>query len=608
MAKITMKAFLESGVHFGHQTRRWDPRMKEFIFTERNGIHIVDLQKTMSKLNEAADALGAIIRDGGTVLFVGTKKQAQTSVKRAAEECGMYYAANRWLGGTLTNFQTVKQAIDRLHRLEKMEVDGTFEMIGKREQLELKREKEKLEKNIGGIKNMKRQPNAIIVFDPKREAIAVAEARKLGIPVFAIVDTNCNPNVIDYVVPGNDDAIRAIKLFADFFKQVIIEAADEVGRVLDFEQEQDSDGSFYSAGFDNYDEKKKATTSEVKATSAKADKPVKEDKPAVVKEEKVASATADKPAVIKEEKVASATADKPAEIKEEKSSTDSNISAKDVKALRDKTSAGMMDCKKALTDSNGDMEKAMLLLREKGLADASKRSDRVTKEGTISIASSDSGVTVVEVNSETDFVSRNDIFRDFALEIAEFTLNSEKEIKVQADFSDELAEKMKQVISTVGENITASRFAKVAKTGSNFVAEYMHPDHQLGVLVEFELGDLATIEKDEFKAYAKDVAMQVASMNPVALDRSGVSEKVIEEQRAILTKKSLDSGKPANIVEKMLEGQMQKFFKDITLVDQSFVKDNKMSITDLTNSVAKAIGTDLKIVSFLRFRVGEEVE
>jgi len=599
-----MKAFLESGVHFGHQTRRWDPRMKEYIFTERNGIHIVDLQKTMIKLNEAADALGGIIRDGGTVLFVGTKKQAQTSVKRAAEECGMYYAANRWLGGTLTNFKTVKQAIDRLHRLEKMEIDGTFSLIGKREQLELKREKDKLEKNIGGIKNMKRQPNAIIVFDPKREAIAVAEARKLGIPVFAVVDTNCNPNVIDYVIPGNDDAIRAIKLFADFFKQVIIEAADEVGRVLDFEQDGNASGDFYSAGFDNYEAKKKSdesgSTRDSKPASAKEEKApvVKKEKPAPVKEE-APVVKKEKPAPVKEEVPAA---------KEEKASAGSKISAKDVKALRDKTSAGMMDCKKALTDCNGDMEKAILILREKGLADASKRSDRATKEGTISIASTDKGVEIVEVNSETDFVSRNDTFRDFALEIAKFALESEKEIKAQADFSDELSEKMKQVISTVGENITVGRFARIAKTGSNFVAEYMHPDHQLGVLVEFELGDLSAADKDEFKTYAKDVAMQVASMSPIALDRSGVPEKVVEEQRAILTKKSLESGKPANIVEKMLEGQMKKFFKDITLVDQSFVKDNKMSITDLTNSIAKAIGTDLKITSFLRFKVGEEVE
>lgn len=251
MAKVSMKELLESGVHFGHQTRRWDPKMASYIFTERNGIHIIDLQKTLSKLSEATEKMAEVVRDGGSVLFVGTKKQAQTSIREAAEECGQYYVTNRWLGGTLTNFATIRKTIERLRRLEKMEVDGTFNLIQKKERLKLQKEREKLERNIGGIKNMNRLPDAMFIVDPKREHIAVTEGRKMGIPIFAIVDTNCDPTVIDYVVPGNDDAIRAIKLFARAFRDSITEALHETGRDGEIASEAAGEGGeFYSAGSD----------------------------------------------------------------------------------------------------------------------------------------------------------------------------------------------------------------------------------------------------------------------------------------------------------------------------------------------------------------------
>ncbi|ABO50496.1 SSU ribosomal protein S2P [Desulforamulus reducens MI-1] len=223
MAVISMKQLLEAGVHFGHQTRRWNPKMAPYIFTDRNGIYIIDLQKTVKKVEECYDFVKQLAGEGGTLLFVGTKKQAQEAVKEEAERCGMFFVNQRWLGGMLTNFQTIRNRIDRLHELERMEEDGTFEVLPKKEVAQLLHEKEKLDKFLGGIKNMRRLPGALFVIDPRKERIAVAEARKLGIPIVAIVDTNCDPDEIDYVIPGNDDAIRAVKLLTGKIADAILE-------------------------------------------------------------------------------------------------------------------------------------------------------------------------------------------------------------------------------------------------------------------------------------------------------------------------------------------------------------------------------------------------
>ncbi len=223
MSVVAMKQLLEAGVHFGHQTRRWDPKMAEYIFQARNGIHIIDLQKSSKKLDEAYDFLKNQAEEGKTVLFVGTKKQAQECAKEAAEKCGMYYVNQRWLGGTLTNFKTIRNRIKRLTDIEKMQEDGTFEVLPKKEVILLKKEMEKLEKNLGGIKEMTEIPGVMFVVDPNKEKIAILEARKLGIPVIGLVDTNCNPEDVDYAIPGNDDAIRAVKLIMDVMANAVIE-------------------------------------------------------------------------------------------------------------------------------------------------------------------------------------------------------------------------------------------------------------------------------------------------------------------------------------------------------------------------------------------------
>lgn len=247
MAVVSMKQLLEAGVHFGHQTRRWNPKMKPYIFTERNGVYIIDLQKTVPKLEEACNFVGRIVSEGGEVLFVGTKKQASDSVKEEAIRCGMHYVNARWLGGMMTNFKTIRTRIDRLYKLNQMKEDGTFDLLPKKEVIKLNLEIEKLEKFLGGVKKMTKLPAALFVVDPKKERIAVLEARKLDIPIISIVDTNCDPDEVDYVIPGNDDAIRAVKLITGVIATSILEA-----KQLSQDSNEDG-GDVTSSNVDNVD-------------------------------------------------------------------------------------------------------------------------------------------------------------------------------------------------------------------------------------------------------------------------------------------------------------------------------------------------------------------
>jgi small subunit ribosomal protein S2 len=277
-----MKNLLESGVHFGHQVKRWDPRMKKYIFAERNGIHIIDLQKTIQAIKDAYDAVRKTVAGGKTVLFVGTKKQAQQAIQKEAERCGMFFVNNRWLGGMLTNFVTIKKSLLRLKKLEKMEVDGTFENLTKKEIASLGKERTKLQKNLGGIKEMKELPGILFIIDTRKEAIAVAEAQRQGIPIIAVVDTNCNPDGIDYPIPGNDDAIRAITLFTQIVANAVVEADNEVGlKIIETlgDEDEDMEGMMTDASKKEEDMEidiEKYTTQEA-INAAKADEEVVEE-------------------------------------------------------------------------------------------------------------------------------------------------------------------------------------------------------------------------------------------------------------------------------------------------------------------------------------------
>ncbi|HHU91122.1 MAG TPA: 30S ribosomal protein S2 [Clostridiaceae bacterium] len=255
MSVISMKQLLEAGVHFGHQTRRWNPKMAEYIFTERNGIYIIDLQKTVKKIDEAYFFIRDLAMEGGNILFVGTKKQAQDAIKEEAERCGQFYVNNRWLGGMLTNFKTIRKSIDRLLELKKMEEEGIFDVLPKKEVSKLNLEMEKLEKNLGGIVGMKKLPVAIFIVDPKKERNAILEARILGIPIVAIVDTNCDPDEVDYVIPGNDDAIRAVKLISGKIADAVIEGKQgEMGSAAIETDDENSEIELEEVPVENADE------------------------------------------------------------------------------------------------------------------------------------------------------------------------------------------------------------------------------------------------------------------------------------------------------------------------------------------------------------------
>jgi small subunit ribosomal protein S2 len=264
MSVISMKNLLEAGVHFGHQTRRWNPKMAEYIYTERNGIYIIDLQKTVRKIEEAYMFIRDTAMQGGTILFVGTKKQAQDSIREEAERCGMYFINNRWLGGTLTNFKTIQKRLERLEELNQMSVDGTFDILPKKEVAKLKLEMEKLEKNLGGIRGMQKPPECIFVVDPKKEHIAVLEARRLKIPIVGIVDTNCDPDEVDFIIPGNDDAIRAVKLLAGTIANAVIEGHQ--GEQLDLEEDEEEHAEV--SAIEHVDKEEKATPADAEETQA----------------------------------------------------------------------------------------------------------------------------------------------------------------------------------------------------------------------------------------------------------------------------------------------------------------------------------------------------
>ena len=275
MAVVTMKNLLESGVHFGHQVKRWDPRMKKYIFAERNGIHIIDLQKTIGAIKDSYEAVRKTVASGKTVLFVGTKKQAQQAIQKEAERCGMFYVNNRWLGGMLTNFTTIKKSLLRLKKIEKMEVDGTIEKLTKKEVSALLKEKGKLEKNLGGIKEMKELPGIIFVIDTHKEQIAVAEARRMGIPIIAVVDTNCNPDGITYPIPGNDDAIRAISLFTSIIANAVIESDNENG--LKILENLDSDEEVMTDAANKNEDEEISDYTNYQPTEAKEEAPAEEE-------------------------------------------------------------------------------------------------------------------------------------------------------------------------------------------------------------------------------------------------------------------------------------------------------------------------------------------
>lgn len=569
MKNITLAEMLESGVHFGHNKSNWNPAMQEYIFGVRHKIHIINLEKSIPMFLDALNTISSIIAGNGSILIVGTKQVASKLVEQHAKEGGMHYVNHRWLGGMLTNFKTIKQSIRRLKEIETMELDGSFKKLTKKEILKLKLEQKKKERDLGGIKNMRQMPSALFVIDTRFESIAVQEAKKLNIPVIAILDTNNSPQDVDVVIPGNDDSLKAIDFYLRHVANTVKEARDS----------------------------KSSGNKKEDVVVVKKEKSTEETKPVAQKpEDKTPSAAQVASTSTQKDTDAKGTVVKKEEVMEKKPAQDVAFSAQDVKELRELSGAGMMDCKKALTETKGDKETALEYLRKKGITKADQKSSRVTSEGVLAIEISEDKkqAALLEVNCETDFVSRGEELNSFANKVAQTALKTGikdlDQLKDQKLDDKTIEETRLELVSKIGENISLRRLHLIASDGA--ISSYKHMD-RIAVLVE--------LDKDS-EQVGKDIAMHVAASAPIALDATNLDPKLIEKEKEILRAQAQESGKPADIIEKMLSGRMDKFFEENTLLAQSFIKNPDIKVADYLkqNSVA--------VKSYIRFLVGEGIE
>ncbi len=489
MPGVSMRQMLEAGVHFGHQTRFWNPKMAPFIFGERNKIHIINLEKTQPLYTEAANFIKSVIADGGKVLFVGTKRSAREAVQKEAERAGQPFVNQRWLGGMLTNFKTIRQSIKRLGEITELAASGALDKRGKKEATQLRREMDKLERSLGGIKNMESLPDAMFVVDVGHEKIAIHEAKKLGIPVVAIVDTNCSPDGIDYVIPGNDDAMRAIQLYAAGIADAVLEGKESVPQVAVGEDEfveldeagnprrkaargrqrPQPCGAQEGAGAPQAPAREGAGRCAGRASwrRTRTSSTAEEAAEAVAAAVTVPPAEASPPAG-----PLAPGAAKGARVQVRPSDVHGvawilmNITADAVKQLRERTGAGMMECKKALVETKGDLDAAAELMRKQGLAKADKKATRVAAEGVIVIEQvrRRPRAAMVEVNCETDFVAREQDFRAFAQAVAEGRCAVQARVAGGAAAGpaaggETIEERRRALIAKIGENISVRRFA-----------------------------------------------------------------------------------------------------------------------------------------------------
>ena len=511
MASMSMRQMLEAGVHFGHQTRFWNPKMAPFIFGDRNRIHIINLETTLPLYAEAAGFVKSLVADGGKVLFVGTKRSARDAIAKEAVRCGMPYVSHRWLGGMLTNFKTIRQSIRRLGEIDEMLQGGLVEGRSKREAQTLRREREKLDRSLGGIREMDGLPDALFVVDVGHERIAVHEAQKLGIPVVAVVDTNCSPDGISYVIPGNDDAMRAIQLYAAGIADAVIEGRATIPEVAVGEDEfveLDEEGKPRPKGAarrraapvrKKAPARRRATAavapaeSDAAAAEAAAAELVEadpEESPEAFMARRAAARKKAPAAAAKPDAVAPPAGDA-AEPRARRRpgcrgrrGRDAGrgimtVTAEAVKALRERTGAGMMECKKALVETGGDLEAAAEIMRKSGLAKADKKAGRVAAEGVIAIERARDGhsAAVVEVNSETDFVAREADFRAFAAAVAQAALAARPRdladlATVRLPSGQTVEETRRALVARIGENISVRRFEMLESSGA--LGTYLH--------------------------------------------------------------------------------------------------------------------------------------
>ena len=592
MAVITMRQMLEAGVHFGHQTRRWNPKMKRFIFGERNGIYIIDLEQTLGRVEKAYAFTRDLVAKGGTILFVGTKKQAQDPIRSYAEKCGMPFVNERWLGGMLTNFDTISKRVGKMLEYERMRDSGEFEAMPKKEALLLTREMEKLQRNLGGLRGLTKRPDAVFVLDTKKEHIAVTEANKLGIPVVAVVDTNVDPELVQYPIPGNDDAIRANSLLA----RVIADAVEE-GRFIAAKRDPGSVPVVRSV-----EEEAEFMARQTEARNAAARAQAERDA-------RLAAARTATPAVEPAEAPAQELSAEPDAVPAAADPADADaparrvqldrcrhprrrrrhpslgghrdhrgelidmaFTAKEVQALRQATGAGMMDAKKALEANDGDFEAAKQWLREQGLAASAKRDDRDNAQGAVALVVDGQVGAMVELKCETDFVASSEHFKMEAQELARLVAARGPEAVAERQ------ERLEDLKLTLKEKIEVGRVVRVEGKPDDIVDSYIHIQGGRGV------NGVLVVLSGGTSELAHDVAVHIAFARPKYLSRDDVPADVIESERQTLEAITRNEGKPEQALPKIVEGRLQGFYKTVALLDQPYAKDDKQSIAQLIGS------------------------
>jgi small subunit ribosomal protein S2 len=621
-----MRSLLEAGVHFGHRTRRWNPKMKPFIFTERNGIHIIDLQQTITRLNQAYEIVKNSVAAGGIVLFVGTKRQAQESLVAEARRCNMPYVEQRWLGGTLTNWPTIRQRIDYLLEIERQQARGEFSRLIKKEALQLEREIVRLNHRLGGLKEMRRLPNLLFIVDVRRDDLAVKEANILGIPIIAMVDTNCDPDPIDHVIPCNDDAIRAVKLIVATIANAALDG-QTIYSTIQAEEEE------VTGGIEGVEDQERylgpSTLAKLQAAAAAEILEDEDDAYEYEEEELDELPLAAEAAALLEEAEQVATAVEPApdlqpppeeppspavavtEPKEESKMTAPSVSTADIKLLRESTGAGVLDCKKALQETGGDIDKAIEFLRKKGLSAAAKKASREANEGLVSAQVSADGQTgiLLEVNCETDFVARTDDFKNFAAALLRQvetvpTLDTVERL-LDAPYIDDptktVATQLTDIIAKIGENMRLRQVARFTLEGEGMLDAYIHPGSRVGVLVEVAGGDPTD---PQFTQLTHDVALQIAAAAPRYVTAEQAPADVIEAEKEIYRAQLAEDNKPPEIKERIVEGKLKKWYTEVALLNQEFVKDNKLTIAQLLTTYGKAVGRQIEVKRFARFELG----
>lgn len=565
--EVNMQDLISTGAHFGHQSKYWNPNMKKHISATYNHIHIINLEHTLTGLRKACEFVHNLAKNRNKLLLVGTKRAASDIVKEQAISINQFYVNHRWMGGMLTNYKTVCSSIDRLKELTKESQDDSWNKITKKEALARKNLMVKLEKSIGGIKDMDGLPDALFVVDIRYEHIAVMEAKKLGIPVIAIVDTNSNPKNADYIIPGNDDSTRAIELYVSTIVSAFndgMKLADELSMKRKSQREKPP--------------QEEETTTRLEGTLKRTKQKVKTNEA----EDEVTDAAASQQQTAAQDQSPTRTQRK-----------ESAISADKVKELRQKTGAGIMECKEMLQQANGDMEAAADLLRKAGRIKALKKTSRETKEGLFAAKVNDdhSLASLVEINCETDFVARNKELVAFAQKL--ITEGHNGKAQTSADLLVEgsaLEEEFQQLAQQLGENIQIAGFFHLDAPKGGTVSVYVHSNSRVAVLVAIDQQD---------QALCHDLALQVAAMEPLAATPEEIPAAILAKEEEIYREQNKDSGKPTEIQEKMVKGMIDKFIAMNTLSEQAFIKDTQIKISSLLTKAG------VKKVSFVRRELGQ---